>query len=238
MSAFPHILVIDDDARALSLFERYLKREGFIVTRAASAREAQQTADIFLVNLILCDVMMPEETGFEFLRRVRSGTTGFNPKIPFILLSALGEGGDRVTGLKAGADDYIVKPPEPEELVLRLNLALRRDVAEETAALSSEKGLLTADGVTLDVNKRLLRMAEAAFALTEAETKILAALLAAPGTPVSRTRLIKLLSTEENAFDTRGADVAVARLRKKIEPDPKKPSVILTVRGEGYVWRG
>ncbi len=234
----PHILIIEDDRRALSLFERFLVREGFIVTGVSDTGCAREALKCFTFDLILCDILMSNETGLEFLRKIRSGAEDYPRNGSFILLSALGDGSDRVAGLKSGADDYIVKPPEPEELTLRILSLLKKNIPPENGQfITTEPKIDISQDLQLDTAKRVVTFKQSgeAISLTETETKVLRALIEANGSPISRAALMKILSLSES--DSRGADIMIARLRKKLEADSKNPERLLTVRGEGYVWK-
>jgi two-component system, OmpR family, phosphate regulon response regulator OmpR len=215
-----HILVVDDDDRLRDLLKRYLSQQGHDITTAKDAATARRLLHTLAFDLIILDVMMPGETGLSLLDGLRQQRTA----TPVLLLTARGDAGDRIDGLRRGADDYLSKPFEPEELALRILSILRRaspDPPVEEVRLSGQvfnvpKGELRKDG-------RLVR-------LTESETQLLTILAARAGAPVSRQELAVLAS----AGVERSVDVQVTRLRRKIEPNPREPVHLQTVRGVGY----
>jgi two-component system, OmpR family, phosphate regulon response regulator OmpR len=214
-----HLLVVDDDDRIRTLLQRFLEGKGHHVTAARDAAQARRMLQTMAFDLIVLDVMMPGESGLDLLRAVREEI-----KTPAILLTALGETHSRIEGLKAGADDYLPKPFEPEELALRIEAILRR-----SAQPDASEDLRLSD-LVFSVAKAELRRDGRLVRLTEAETALLRVLAAKPGEPVARHELLHLVS---NGLD-RSIDVQVTRLRRKIEPDPKNPVHLQTVRGIGY----
>ncbi len=227
-SAQPHVMVVDDDERIRSLVSRYLGEQGFIVVEAEDAATARQQLERFEVDAMVVDVMMPGESGLELTNSLRE-----SHDIPVILLTALGETEDRISGLEAGADDYLPKPFEPRELVLRLNAVLRRaaPIAEE------ELQAFTLGRWRFDPARGELRDTEAddeVLNLTEGEAALLRALAARAGQVLSRDEL-----AEECEVDGGGRtiDVQVTRLRRKIEVDTRSPRYLQTVRGKGYLLR-
>ena len=220
MDSKPHILVVDDDTRLRELLLTFLRDQGFAVTPAHHAEDAKRKLALFRFDLMVLDVMMPGQTGVEFARTLGAGAP------PILLLTAMAETQDRVDGLEAGADDYLVKPFEPRELVLRIRAILRRtEIGRErkTVVIFGEYQFDTASG-------KLLKNG-AAFTLTTGESQLLRALALKAGEPVQRTELAAALGSGANE---RSVDVQMSRLRKKIEPDGK-PLYIQTVRGAGYV---
>jgi two-component system phosphate regulon response regulator OmpR len=221
MTDAAHILVVDDDDRIRELLKRYLMKEGYRVSDAPDADTARRLMKTIAFDLAILDIMMPGEDGLSLLSSIR---TGQNKTTAVMLLTARGQTSDRIEGLKRGADDYLAKPFEPEELALRCGAILRRsqkplppeDVEMSGLVFNSERGELT-DGVNR-------------VRLTEAECQLMTALAAQPGEPVTREALAALTS----AGMERSVDVQVTRLRRKIEPNPKEPIHIQTVRGVGY----
>jgi two-component system phosphate regulon response regulator OmpR len=219
-----HVLVVDDDLRLREVLRKYLVRNGFMVTTAEDAADARAKLKSLSFDLIVLDVMMPGESGLELTDSLRRE----NP-VPILLLTARGEPDDRIAGLEAGADDYMSKPFEPRELVLRMNSILRR--VPKPADPAPEVRL----GAWLFVPDRdELRNGDEIVRLTSTEAGLLRILSAQPGTILSREELAERVGVAGNA---RTVDVQVSRLRSKIEPDPKLPRYLHTVRGEGYVLR-
>jgi two-component system phosphate regulon response regulator OmpR len=216
--------VVDDDLRLREVLRKYLVRNGFMVTTAEDAADARAKLKSLSFDLIVLDVMMPGESGLELTDSLRRE----NP-VPILLLTARGEPDDRIAGLEAGADDYLSKPFEPRELVLRMNSILRR--VPKPADPAPEVRL----GAWLFVPDRdELRNGDEIVRLTSTEAGLLRILSAQPGTILSREELAERVGVAGNA---RTVDVQVSRLRSKIEPDPKLPRYLHTVRGEGYVLR-
>ncbi len=218
----PHVLVVDDDRRLRELLRRFLADNGFRVTVAANGREARASLANFAVDLIVLDVMMPGETGLKLAADLR-------PKLetPILMLTAMGESNDRVAGLEHGADDYLVKPFEPRELVLRLKALLRR--APRTAPGSAE---LQLGECRFRIDRSELSRGERRVRLTESEARLLSALARNSGQPVSRADLARETGVEGRE---RAIDVHVTRLRRKIERDPRDPRYVQTARGKGYM---
>ena len=220
-----HILVVDDDKRLRELLRRYLSDNGFRVTMAADAAEARARLASLAFDLLVLDVMMPGESGLELTQWLRS-----DGRMPILLLTALGEADDRIAGFERGADDYLAKPFEPRELVLRINAILRR------AALETEvpppPAAVHFGAFRFDLERLELSGDAAPVRLTSAEAQLLRALAVNPGVVKSREELAARCSVAGGA---RTIDVQVMRLRRKIEPDPKYPRYLQTVRGRGYV---
>ncbi|MGJ8563516.1 MAG: response regulator [Alphaproteobacteria bacterium] len=214
-----HLLVVDDDDRIRDLLKAYLMRHGFRVSTAGNAEEARNLMDSLAYDLLILDVMMPGEDGFSLTRSLRT-----KDDIPIILLTAKGEAEDRIEGLKAGADDYLPKPFEPEELVLRIEAIFRR---LGTTAPASEVRFgpweYNLERLTLTKDGERVR-------LTTGEEALLTLLARCGGAPVSRYAL----SEKIRAKSERAVDVQMTRLRRKIEDNPAEPLYILTVRGHGY----
>jgi len=210
-----HILIVDDDDRLRALLKKFLGEQGFMVTAAADAAEARRKLAWFTFDLIVLDVMMPGETGLELLASLERETA------PVLMLSAMGEADDRIKGLEIGAEDYLPKPFEPKELVLRIKSILRR------AATQKEKSQTVAFGdYRFDLAASQLKRGTDNIALTSNESALLKCLAENAGTPVARELLAKRLASANE----RAVDVQVTRLRKKIEP-----TYLQTVRGAGYV---
>jgi two-component system, OmpR family, phosphate regulon response regulator OmpR len=222
--AEPHLLVVDDDARLRGLLRRYLSDNGFRVTLAADAQEARASLASFAFDLIVLDVMMPGESGLELTRALR--TEPKLPRVPVLLLTAMGEAEDRVSGLEAGAADYLAKPFEPRELVLRIRNIMDRRAVGDDADRSIRFGAFR-----YDPGRGELFRGEEPVHLTAAEAGLLATLAAQAGQAVSRDDLSQAAQFSGNL---RNVDVQMTRLRRKIEHDPRYPRYLQTVRGTGY----
>ena len=220
----PHILVVDDDNRLRELLRRYLADNGFRVTVAADAAEAREQLGSIVFDLIVMDVMMPGESGLVLTDSLRQKST-----VPILMLTAMGETEHRINGLEVGADDYLAKPFEPRELVLRIRTILRRTEQTEAALPGLKIG-----PCTFDLLRETLFRDGVAVRLTTAEANLLKALALKPGQVCSRVELAQACGLEGG---DRSIDVQVTRLRKKIEPDPRMPRYLQTVRGHGYVLR-
>lgn len=225
----PHILVVDDDTRLREALRRYLGQNGFLVTGAADAADARAKLAGWAFDLVVLDVMMPGENGLSLCRHLAA-----NGGPPVLLLTARVEAGDRIDGLEAGADDYLPKPFEPRELVLRLNAILRRTLrprgrtADTTLSIRLGRYLFDADREELRAGDEIIR-------LTAMESGLLRVLAAEPGVVFSREALVEKAGVD--AANERTIDVQVTRLRRKLEDDPREPRYLQTVRGEGYVLR-
>jgi two-component system phosphate regulon response regulator OmpR len=218
----PHLLVIDDDQRLRDLLRRYLAGEGFRVTLAADAEEARAKMDSMVFDLLVLDIMLPGVSGLDMTQSLRE-----SDGVPILLLSAKGEPDDRIAGLAAGADDYLAKPFEPRELVLRINAILRR----AQRSVDKPGGAVAFGAFSFDLAREELTRESAFIYLTEAETLLLAELARNAGTAVSR----EVLAQNSTAGNVRSVDVQMTRLRRKIEDDPRFPRYLQTVRGTGYV---
>ena len=219
-----HLLVIDDDDRLRELIRELLVRAGFRVSAAADAAAARRLVEQLSFDLLVLDVMMPGEDGFAFARWLR-GRPGDTGRTPVLILTARGQPDDRITGLTLGADDYLAKPFEPEELALRIEAILRR------AAPRSPGGRIPLGRCSFDPARGELWRDDAPVRLTEGETQLLRQLALAANAPVDRFELAR--QTAEAAG--RAVDIQVTRLRRKIEEDPKNPRYLQTVRGIGYM---
>ncbi|MHC8510413.1 MAG: response regulator [Rhodospirillales bacterium] len=223
----PHVLVVDDDARLRDLIARYLGDNGFMVTQAADAAEARTRLGRLRFDAIVLDLMMPGESGLSFALDFKA-----RDDTPVLILTAMAEPEDRIGGLETGADDYLVKPFEPRELLLRLQNAVRRARAAEADSADAEPVIRFA-GRLFDVHRRLLTEDSGeTVSLTESELGLLAALCERPHTPVSREDLVQQTGMSGGV---RAVDVQITRLRRKLEPDPKTPRYVRTVRGRGYM---
>jgi two-component system phosphate regulon response regulator OmpR len=220
----PHLLVVDDDGRLRELLRRYLSDNGFRVTVAADAREARANLASFAFDLIVLDVMMPGENGLDLTAALRGD--GRTPRIPVLLLTAMAEPEDRINGLEQGADDFLAKPFEPRELVLRIRNIIDRHGVPDDAAGSVRFGVFRFDLARAE----LFRGGEIVH-LTSAEAGLLSGLAARAGQAVSREDLSQSAPLGGNI---RNVDVQMTRLRRKIEPDPRYPRYLQTVRGTGY----
>jgi two-component system, OmpR family, phosphate regulon response regulator OmpR len=216
-----HILLVDDDHRLRSLLRQYLSDHGYAVSEAASAAEARALLSLLAADVMVLDVMMPGETGLELAASLPSTS-----RPPILMLTALDAPADRIAGLEAGVEDYLAKPFEPRELLLRLSNILRNRQQQKKASESLRFGPFEFDRAS----QRLSRSGEAVY-LTGVETAILAQLAAAAGEVILRETLVAALGGNET---TRGIDVQIGRLRKKIEEDSARPRYIQTIRGEGY----
>lgn len=218
-----HILVIDDDTRLRRLLHRYLNQNDFFVSEADNPKTAREMMKNFSFDLFVLDVMMPGESGIEFSKWLRENDI----HTPILMLTAMGTVQNRIDGLEAGVDDYLAKPFEPKELLLRINSILRRTVI----ALEKERlNQLHFGNCVYDIDKQELSKDGEFIALTPVENELMRLLVSQIGQEVSRSQLALLTKTDNE----RTIDVQVNRLRKKIEEDPKKPRYLQTVRGKGY----
>lgn len=227
-SAMPHILVVDDDARLRDLLRRYLADNGFLVSTAAGAAEARGLLPLLRYDLLILDVMMPGETGLQLARSLRADAPTL--QLPILLLTARGETRDRIDGFEAGADDYLAKPFEPRELLLRINAILRRTAKPAPARETVAEVRL--GKWRFDSARDALLAGDEVVRLTEMEAGLLRILAAEPGVAISRELLAE---RSKAAVNDRTIDVQITRLRRKIEPDAKQPRYIITVRGAGYM---
>jgi two-component system phosphate regulon response regulator OmpR len=225
MDGDKHILVVDDDGRLRSLLHKYLTENGFRVTAAADAADARGKMQSIAFDLVVLDLMMPGEHGIDFAQSLRVTNS-----VPILMLTAMGESDDRISGLEAGADDYLTKPFEPRELLLRINNIFRR-LPVEPAEVPVEARL---GDVVFDIGRQELRRGSAHIALTSSECRLLKLLAERPGAVFAREALMRIVAPGGGA---RTVDVQVNRLRQKIEPDPKIPRYLQTVRGQGYILR-
>jgi two-component system, OmpR family, phosphate regulon response regulator OmpR len=217
----PHLLVVDDDRRIRDLLSRFLLSEGYRVTTAQSAAEARAKLEGLRFDLMILDVMMPGENGFEFARSLRTLST-----VPILMLTARDEAESRIAGLEIGADDYVGKPFEPRELSLRVANILKRARPPSAAPLESVRF----GGFVFHLGRGELRRGEDVVHLTDREREMLRVLAACPGETVPRLAL----AGNGGSFGERAVDVQINRLRRKIEHDPANPLLVQTVRGVGY----
>ncbi|AIL13200.1 chemotaxis protein CheY [Candidatus Paracaedimonas acanthamoebae] len=225
MVATSHLLVIDDDRRLRELLQKYLEENGYQVLVAASAQEARQQL-IQELRLIVLDLMMPEESGLEFLKWLRHDMKN---EIPVLMLTAMGEVDHRIEGLEAGADDYLAKPFEPRELLLRI-----RNLLQRKSKLIFPGSAIRLGSLTYDPIRAILKCGDELIHLTSLEVTLMNIFSQQPGVPISREKLAELSGV---SLSPRTVDVQITRLRKKIEKDPKQPLYLHTVRHQGYVLR-
>lgn len=223
-----HLLIVDDDERIRGLLQKFLMRHGFLVSAARDAAHADRILSGLDFDLIVLDVMMPGEDGVSFCRRLRA-----EREVPILLLTARSETSDRIAGLEAGADDYLPKPFEPKELLLRINSILRRVPPSEPVDVAPK--VLTLGGLRYDVEKGTLREGETPVRLTATESQLMRIFAANPGEPLSRAKLVEDLGRDGGQAQERAVDVQITRLRRKIEDDPRQPRYLQTVRGAGYM---
>ena len=215
-----HILVVDDDDGIRSLVKKYLNENNFLVTTSESAENASEKIKIIKFDLIVLDIMMPGKSGLEFLKENKK-----NLDTPVILLTAKGEANERVEGLEVGADDYLPKPFEPKELILRIRNILNKTVKTD------QKRVLEFQNVRIDLNKLLILKSDKEFKINATEKTILEKMINNPGKTFSREDIGQLINLDKE----RSIDVIITRLRKKIEINPKSPKFLQTIRGVGYV---
>ncbi len=223
-----HLLIVDDDERIRGLLQKFLARQGFWVSAARDAAHARRLLNGLEFDLIVLDVMMPNEDGITLTRDLRRRIT-----TPILLLTAKGETSDRIAGLEAGADDYLPKPFEPKELLLRINAILRR-VPQNRAADTVPK-MLHLGPVRYDVDRGEMWRGADMIRLTATEAQLMRIFAGQPGQPVSRARLVEDLGGGRDPSQERAVDVQITRLRRKIEADSKQPRYLQTVRGAGYM---
>lgn len=222
-----HLLIVDDDERIRGLLQKFLVRNGFLVSVARDAAQARRILVGLEFDLIVMDVMMPGEDGVTLTRDLRR-----RMETPILLLTARGEAANRIEGLEAGADDYLVKPFEPKELLLRINAILRRVPAVRAA--EPVRQVIHLGAVRYDLDRGEMWRGEAPVRLTATEAQLMRVFAAAPGVAISRERLVADQGSVDAAQE-RAVDVQITRLRRKIEDDPKVPRYLQTVRGEGYM---
>ena len=224
----PHLLIVDDDERIRELLRKFLMRHGFLVSAARDAAHARRVLAGLEFDLIVMDVMMPGEDGVSLTRDLRATLA-----TPILLLTAKGETSDRIAGLEAGADDYLAKPFEPRELLLRINAILRRMPEPEPDAVLPK--ILNLGAARYDIERSELLRGEELIRLTATETQLMRIFTDNLRQPVSRAKLVEDLGRDKGQAQERAVDVQITRLRRKIETDPKQPRYLQTVRGEGYM---
>ena len=215
-----HILVVDDDEGIRTLVKKYLNENNYLVTTANSAEDAFEKIQIIKFDLIILDIMMPGKSGLEFIKENQKKLD-----TPVILLTAKGEANERVEGLEVGADDYLPKPFEPKELILRIQNIIRK------TKKSDQKRVIQFENIKIDLNKQLIIKKNTEYKINNTEKKILEKMINNPGKPFSREDIGILTELDKE----RSIDVIITRLRKKIEIDPKNPKFLQTIRGAGYV---
>ena len=215
-----HILVVDDDEGIRTLVKKYLNENNYLVTTANSAEDAFEKIQIIKFDLIILDIMMPGKSGLEFISENKN-----NLNVPIILLTAKGEAKERVEGLEVGADDYLPKPFEPKELLLRIN-----NILKKTKKINL-KHVLEFGSIKIDLNKLMITNQNSNFKINNTEKIILEKMINNPGKVFSRIDIGNLIKIDKE----RSIDVIITRLRKKIETDPKNPKYLQTIRGTGYV---
>ena len=215
-----HILVVDDDDGIRSLVKKFLNENDYLVTTADSAEDASEKIKIIKFDLIVLDIMMPGKNGLEFIEENKK-----NLDTPIILLTAKGEAKERIEGLEVGADDYLPKPFEPKELILRI-----KNILDKTKK-TEQKRIIEFENVKIDLNKLLIIRDQKEFKINNTEKTILEKMINSPGKTFSREDIGKLINLDKE----RSIDVIITRLRKKIEIDQKSPKFLQTIRGAGYV---
>ena len=215
-----HILVVDDDEGIRLLVKKYLNENKFLVTTAHNAEDASKKIEIISFDLIILDIMMPGKNGIEFIQENKK-----NLETPIILLTAKGEANDRIEGLEIGADDYLPKPFEPKELILRIKNILKKTIK------TAQKRVVEFKNIKIDLNKLLIFKEQEEFKINNTEKIILEKMINNPGKTFARDDIGKLIDKDKE----RSNDVIITRLKKKIEIDPKNPKFLQTIRGTGYV---
>ena len=215
-----HILVVDDDDGIRSLVKQYLNQNSYLVTTAKNSEDAENKINLIKFDLIVLDIMMPGKNGLEFIKTNKNKIA-----TPIILLTAKGEASERIEGLEIGADDYLPKPFEPKELILRIENILIKTVSKNI------KKIIEFGNITIDLKKLFIIKKNKQFKINNTEKNILEKMINSPGQTFSRENISELISVEKE----RSIDVIITRLRKKIEEDPRNPKYLQTIRGQGYV---
>lgn len=228
MDLQPHLLIVDDDERIRGLLQKFLIRNGFLVSAARDAAHARRILEGLDFDMIVLDVMMPGEDGVSLTRAIRETSA-----TPIMLLTAKGETEDRIAGLEAGADDYLSKPFEPKELLLRINAILRR--VPDAGDVDTTPKFLNLGPIRYDIERGEMWQGEDLVRLTATESQLMKIFSATPGEPISRAKLVEDLGRDRGQAQERAVDVQITRLRRKIETDPKQPRYLQTVRGAGYM---
>ena len=215
-----HILLVDDDEGIRSLVKKYLNENSFLVTTADSAEDASEKIEIIKFDLIILDIMMSGKSGLDFINEYKKVLD-----TPIILLTAKGEASERIEGLESGADDYLAKPFEPKELILRIKNILTKTIKTD------QKRVIEFENIKIDLNKLMIVKNKKEFKINNTEKIILEKMINNPGNTFSRESIGQLINLDKE----RSIDVIITRLRKKIEIDPKNPKFLQTIRGAGYV---
>ena len=217
---FAHILVVDDDEGIRTLVKKYLNENNYLITTADSAEDANEKIELIKFDLIILDIMMPGKSGLEFIKDNEKKLS-----TPIILLTAKGEANERIEGLEIGADDYLPKPFEPKELILRI-----KNILDKTKVVD-QKRIIEFENIKIDLNKSLIIKRNKELKINNTEKIILEKMINSPGKTFSRESIGNLIDLDKE----RSIDVIITRLRKKIEIDPKNPRFLQTIRGAGYV---
>ena len=215
-----HILVVDDDQGIRSLLKKYLNENSYLITTADSAEDATEKVKVIKFDIIILDIMMPGKSGLEFIQDYRKDL-----EVPIILLTAKGQADERVEGLEVGADDYLPKPFEPKELLLRIKNILNK------TKKNNLKRVIKFENIKIDLNKQIIFKSKKEFKINNTEKIILEKMINNPGKIFERLEIGRLINLDKE----RSIDVIITRLRKKIELDPKNPKFLQTIRGAGYV---
>jgi len=215
-----HILVVDDDDGIRSLVKKYLNENNFLISTAGNAEDAKKKIQLIKFDLIVLDIMMPGKSGLEFIQENKKDL-----ETPIILLTAKGEPNERIEGLEIGADDYLPKPFEPKELILRI-----KNILDKTKIVS-QKRVIEFNKIKIDLNKLIIKKNDKEYKINNTEKVILEKMINNPGKTFSRENIGALINLDKE----RSIDVIITRLRKKIEDDPKNPKFLQTMRGAGYV---
>jgi len=215
-----HVLVVDDDNRIRELIKEYLEEHNFIVSTAFDANSAKEQINFLKFDLIVLDVMMPGQNGFDLTKEIKK-----KMNVPIILLTAKGEVENRIQGLELGADDYLGKPFEPKELLLRIKNIITKNNKQKI------EGIIRVGQAKIDLRKMSISLKDKVTKLNVVEQKVLSEMLSSPGKTFTRTQIGNI----SNISLERSIDVMITRLRQKIEPNPKKPKYLQTIRGAGYV---
>lgn len=223
-----HLLIVDDDERIRVLLQKFLMKNGFLVTAARDAAHARRILSGLDFDMMILDVMMPGEDGISLCKSIRETNA-----TPIMLLTAKGETDNRIEGLEAGADDYLPKPFEPKELLLRINAVLRR--MPETPTEDTVPKILHLGDIRYDMERGEMWQGEDLVRLTATEMQLMKLFSAKPGEPISRAQLVEDLGRDRGQAQERAVDVQITRLRRKIEANPKQPRYLQTVRGAGYM---
>ncbi|MEP5762478.1 MAG: response regulator [Litoreibacter sp.] len=223
-----HLLIVDDDERIRKLIQQFLTRNGFWTTSARDANHARRLLEGLDFDLIVLDVMMPGDDGITFTKELRA-----RMDTPILLLTAKGESTDRISGLEAGADDYLPKPFEPKELLLRINAILRR--VPQAEVQDAKPKVMNLGECRYDLERGEMWRGDDLVRLTATEVLLLKIFSNAPGEAISRSKLVEDLGRDMGQAQERAVDVQITRLRRKIEVDPKQPRYLQTVRGAGYM---